>query len=166
VTLIEYADLQCPGCDYYTVNVWPTLLDDYVRTGKVKNEFRGIAFLGSDSLKALRFVFAAGLQNRLWEFEDGLYRNQGKENSGWVTDDLLRNVAAQIPGLDVEKLFADANGGEVQQMIGQAEAQANAAGVSSTPTLFVQIGGRKPYRLVTAFDVGQLRAALDDALKG
>jgi len=43
VTLVEYADLQCPYCATFAVDVLPYLLDDYVRTGKVKLEFRGMA---------------------------------------------------------------------------------------------------------------------------
>ena len=40
-------------------------------------------FLGADSEKALRAVYAAGLQGKLWNYLDLLYRNQGGENAGW-----------------------------------------------------------------------------------
>ena len=36
VTMVEFADLQCPFCAQYERDVFPTILDRYVRTGKVK----------------------------------------------------------------------------------------------------------------------------------
>jgi protein-disulfide isomerase len=164
VTLIEYADLQCPACREYTEQVVPTLVDDYVRPGRVKAEFRGLRFLGDDSDKALRFVIAAGLQDRLWNLQEALYRNQGGENSGWVTDDLVRELAGEIEGLDVDRMFADADSAAVTELIEEDEAQAQADQVPGTPTLLVQIGGEEPYMIQIGFDPAALSAALDDAL--
>ena len=36
VTLIEFADLKCPTCQKYTVNTMPRIINDYVRTGKLR----------------------------------------------------------------------------------------------------------------------------------
>ena len=56
-----------------------------MRTGKVRMEFRDLAFLGEDSRKAGRWAAAAARQDRLWNFIDVFYFNQGDENSGYVT---------------------------------------------------------------------------------
>lgn len=160
VRVIEYADLQCPACRQYAEAVLPILVDDYVRPGRVLAEFRGLRFLGPDSDKALRFVIAAGLQNRLWNLQEALYRNQGAENSGWVTDDLVRELAGEIPGLDVDRLFADRDSDAVTRLIEEDEAQAKADDVPGTPTVLVQIGDEEPY----AIDPSLLGPALDDAL--
>ena len=165
VTLIEYADPQCPACRVYTEDLFPAVVDEYVRPGKVKNEFRGFPFIGPDSVKALRFIYAAGLQDKLWQFQEALYRNQGGENDGWVTDDLLREVASEIPGLDVDKLFADAGSTEIAAEVNAAPGEAQAAGISGTPSFFVKIGDAEPYYIQVA-SVGEMRAALDDALEG
>jgi protein-disulfide isomerase len=166
VTLIEYADQQCPGCRYYTLNIFPELVNEYVRTGKVKMEYRGFPFIGSDSVKALRFLLAAGLQNRLWQLQETFYRHQGRENSGWVTDDLTRQLVATIPGLDVKKLFRDAGSDAITREAEDAEPAASAAGVPGTPTFFIQVGKAQPYYVRIQLDATQFRAALDDALKG
>ncbi len=164
VTLIEYADLQCPGCQQYALAVFPAIVDDYVRPGRVKTEFRGYPFLGEDSIKAQRFVSAAGLQDRLWNLQEGFYRSQGAENSGWVTDDLIRDLAADIDGLDVDQLFADAESAEIAEAVEDGIAQAEAAGVPGTPTFFIEIGSDPPYALQSGLTTAQFRAALDDAL--
>jgi protein-disulfide isomerase len=166
VTLIEYADLQCPFCRDYAVNVLPTIVDEYIRPGQVKSEYRGIAILGEDSEEALRFVFAAGLQNKLWELQESLYRNQGEEHSGWVTEELVRELASEIPGLDVDRMFTDAEGPEVKKMIEDTAAQAEADQVPGTPTFFIQIGDEDPYYVRLELEPDQFRAALDDALSG
>jgi protein-disulfide isomerase len=164
VTLIEYADLQCPGCRQYALSTFPGIVEKYIRPGKVKSEFRGYPFIGEDSLKAQRFVSAAGLQNRLWNLQEALYRNQGAENSGWVTDDLIRELASEIEGLDVDRLFVDAESQKVARLVQKGAAQASADGVPGTPTFFIAIGDQEPYMLQSGLTAEQMHAALDDAL--
>lgn len=165
VTVIEYADIQCPACRMYMEELFPTVVDEYVRPGKVRNEYRGYPFLGDDSLKGERFLLAAAEQDRLWQLQEALYRNQGAENSGWLTDELIRGVAADIPGLDVDQLFAAAETDEIGQAAQQAAVDAQSAGVTGTPSIFVEIGDDEPY-LIVAQTPDQMREALDAALQG
>jgi protein-disulfide isomerase len=165
VTLIEWADPQCPACRVYTEEFFATVVDEYVRPGQVNTEFRGFPFIGDDSIKAYRFLLAAAKQNKLWDLQEAMYRHQGGENDGWVTDDLIRELAAGIEGLDVEQLFADAESDEVVAEAEGAEAVAQAAGIQGTPTLQIVIGDEAPYDIQVA-NVDQLRAALDDAIDG
>ena len=115
--------------------------------------------LGPDSEKALRAVYAAGLQGRLWEYLDLLYRSQGAENSGWVTDELLRSVGASIPGFDTDRMMAAMNSTEVSQGLAAADAQAQQAGVNSTPTLYVN--GRA---LIGAMPFENFKQIIDEEL--
>jgi protein-disulfide isomerase len=165
VLLIEYADPQCPACRLYAEEFFPTLVDEYVRPGKVKTEFRGFPFIGDDSVKAYAFLLAAAEQAKLWNLAEALYRSQGGENSGWVTDDLVRELAGEIPGLDVDRLFTDAESEAIRNEAAGAESAASAAGVVGTPTFLIAIGDGQPY-LVQFPSVDHMRAALDDALSG
>jgi protein-disulfide isomerase len=130
----------------------------------VKTEFRGFPFLGDDSFKAQRYVTAAGLQDRLWNLQEALYRNQGAENSGWVTDELIGELASEIPGLDVDKLFVDAESDAVAETVQEGISQAQADGVPGTPTFFIAVDGAEPYMLQSGLTAEQMGAALDDAL--
>jgi protein-disulfide isomerase len=165
VRLIEYADVQCPACRYYSVNLLPTVVDEYVRPGKVATEYRGYPFVGEDSVKGERFLLAAAEQNKMWQLMEAFYRNQGAENSGWLTDDLIRKLASGIPGLDVDKLFARAQSQELGDAAQRAGAEAQNAGVRGTPTLVVAIGNQTPYE-ISVGTPDQVRQALDDALNG
>ena len=136
MTLVEYADLQCPFCAEWARNALPTLAWDYVRAGKLKIEFRGLAFVGEDSDKALRFALAAGDENKLWHAVELLYWNQGTENTGWVTDAKLDAVATAI-GLDGAALRARGDKTPVVHAIAESTTAARDDGVSSTPTILV-----------------------------
>src|SRR5689334_16398640 len=81
-SLVVFADLQCPFCRQYDLNAVPTVVQRYVRTGKLRLELREIALIGPDSLKGAAWAQAAAQQNRLYQFADLFYRNQGTENSG------------------------------------------------------------------------------------
>jgi protein-disulfide isomerase len=167
VTMTEFADLQCPVCREYTAAVLPTLVRQYVRTGKVKMVFQDLAFLGDDSVKAGRAAAAAGAQNKLWQFIDGSYGEQGDENSGYVTDNFIRNVGQKVPGLDVAKLMTDRNAASTQQQIAQARSLGTALKVDATPTFFLQRGsGRQKPLDYSDYTPGSFTPAIDAALAG
>ena len=145
VVLAQYEDLQCPICKEYTDAVFPAIVDEYVKTGKVRVDFRGLQFLGDDSDKALRIALAAGRQNKLWDVVDLFYKEQGKENSGWVTDAKIDEILAQVPGLDAAKVKSDAQSKEITKEIAAVQAEASARQVSGTPTFFIAAGSAPAY---------------------
>lgn len=166
VTLVEYADLQCPFCRDYALAVVPTLVDRYVRPGKVRLEVRLLRFLGPDSDRAARAAVVAGRKRRQWNFIDLFYRNQGDEGSGYATDEFVRRLGAAIPGIDSAALIADAGAPEVERELVAAEAAAEASKIESTPTFEIVRGDAPPKRLnVTSLEPQVFTQALDAALK-
>jgi protein-disulfide isomerase len=136
VTLVEYADLQCPYCAQWARDSFPTIVEEYVRDGRVRVVFRGLAFIGADSDTALRAALAAGQQDRLWDVVHGLFVQQGAENSGWVSDAVLRSFDGT--GLDTQRMLDSTHSPEVERQLAAAQSAATAAGVSGTP--FFQAG--------------------------
>jgi protein-disulfide isomerase len=166
VTLIQFEDFQCPVCRRYQEDGFEGVVNEYIRPGKVKLRFVGLAFLGPDSEKALLHVLAAGEQGKLWDFADEIYANQGDENSGWVTDALLERVAGDL-GLDLEKLKSDADGPATLQQANSMAAEAQQRKVPGTPWFYVQVGSGEPYEVQPkSFSVEEFRTILDDALAG
>lgn len=164
-TLVEYVDFQCPFCQQFETQALPTLIERYVRTGKAKIELRPIAFIGPDSAEARAAVVAAGHQDRLFNMADLLYLNQGAENSGWVTDDLIAAAAASIPGLDVPRLLDEIDSSETEEQLGSFDELAQRDGIRSTPTVLVGRSGQtlRQVDLAAATDVESIAAALDAA---
>jgi protein-disulfide isomerase len=166
VTIVEYADFQCPFCAQFARDTLPAIVDEYVRPGKVRIVFQGIAILGPDSLTALQAAVSAGMQNRLWNYGELLFHNQGEENSGWVTDDLLKTLATGL-GLDYAKLEADADGPAALQQANSMAAEGEQRKVPGTPWFYVQIGDAAPYEVQpSSYGIDQFRPILDDALSG
>jgi protein-disulfide isomerase len=165
VTIVEYADYQCPYCARWALDTLPALVDEYVRPGKAKIVFQGIAILGEDSATALETAVAAAAQDKLWHVSELLFHNQGDENAGWVTDDLLQEIGASVPGLDAEALMDSRELPAVAAAIGNAQAAAQGAGVMGTP--FFEIGrtGGPMTQLQGARPVADFRSVLDGLLE-
>ena len=115
----------------------PTVIERYVRSGKLKVDARVLAFIGPDSLRGQSAAIAAGQQDKEFNFAQLLYANQAGENSGWLSDDMVRAAAASIPGLDVNQLLAASDSDAVHAQAQTYVKQATADKVSGTPTLLV-----------------------------
>jgi protein-disulfide isomerase len=164
VRLVEFADLQCPICREYTLQSLPQLVQDYVRTGKVRMEFRNLSFLGPDSITAGRAAAAAAQQNKLWNFADVLYYNQGEENSGYVTQEFIDRIN-KAAGVDSAEADAFAKSDASQEPLGAANTMANQLGVNATPTILVgKRGGELKAVDADATDVAAYKSAIDGVL--
>ena len=167
VRMLQYEDLQCPICREYEEAAFPAIVNEYVKPGRVRLDFRGLAFLGPDSVKALRIALAAGEQNKLWDVVGLFYANQGEENSGWVTDAKVDEILAQVPGLNVAKVKKDAQSAAITKQIEQLSAEGTQNGVRGTPSFFVARGVNQPYPVqVSSLTPEAFRPVLNDALAG
>jgi protein-disulfide isomerase len=165
VTLVEYADLQCPYCGQWARATLPTLVDRYVRPGKLRIVFSGLAFVGPESNTALHTALAAAPRGHLWDIVDGLYVRQGLENSGWVTDGLIREIVAGVPGLDADRLLHERWDAPITAEVDRAARRAEAADVNSTPSF--ELGPtRGPLERIqiTSTDPGGIVPAIEKAL--
>jgi len=166
VTLVEYIDVQCPYCREFETQTMPTLIARYVRTGKLKVEARPIAFIGPDSVRGRAAVLAAARQNRMFDFMEYLYLVQGTENTGWLSDGLIKAIAAKIPGLDLKKLLADRTSSAVAAQSQKFDAEAQADNVTGTPTILVGKSGQtpQPVPMSTPTDLQAVVSAIAAAL--
>lgn len=142
LTIEEFVDYQCPFCQQYSTKTFPTVLQNYVKTNKVRIVLRTLTFIGDDSVTAARFATAAGFQNKQWEFTEAFYAQQGEENSGYVTDEFLQQVASDA-GVDYDKAKKDAASEKVTAVLNEAQSQANDFGLSSTPSFAMGATGGK-----------------------
>jgi protein-disulfide isomerase len=160
VTIYLYEDFQCPICGQFSQETFPELVSRDVRDGKVKIVSEPLAFLGPDSVEAARAALAAAEQNRYWPYSSLLFENQGGENSGYVTDDYLRDLAQDTPGLDVNKWSADLTGSSFDSELEAAQSRAQSDGVNATPTLVIS-GHNGQKKLVGLKDYAQIADAIN-----
>jgi protein-disulfide isomerase len=164
LVLTEFADPQCPFCRDYALNVLPQIIERYVRTKKLRLALRLQRFIGPDSDVAARAAQAAGTRDRMWNFIDLLYRNQGTENTGYVTDAFLSRIA-RAAGLSPQLVLDGSRAPALERPVLAAEAQARAAGLTSTPSFLIgpQAGTGKVLN-VRQLDIAAFAAAIDPEL--
>jgi protein-disulfide isomerase len=141
-TLMVFADLQCPFCAQWDNGALPSIVQKYVRPGKLKIVFQPIVIIGQDSVLGARAAAAAGQQGKLFEYAGLVYRNQGQENSGYLNNDYVKKIGSAVPGLDVAKLTADLKSAPVNKLLNGAQSLATSGRVNSTPTFFIAKSGQ------------------------
>lgn len=134
VTLIEYADFQCPACASYNPIV-KKLHTDYA--DKVLFVYRYFPLAQHKNGKiAAQASYAALQQGKFWEMHDMLYEKQ-KE---WETDTHAqqRFVAYAVElQLDINQFMTDIESEAGKKMIDEQQTAGITAGVDSTPTFFL-----------------------------
>jgi protein-disulfide isomerase len=137
VRIVEFADLQCPYCQEYTAQALPQLVRDYVRTGKAQMQFENLSFIGPDSVRAGHAAAAAAAQNKLWNFVDLMYLNQGTENTGYATPAYLQRVLQAIPGLNVACALRASGAAAADSALAEATNLAAQDGINGTPSFLI-----------------------------
>jgi protein-disulfide isomerase len=165
LTLTVFEDPQCPFCRQWNIDTLPTVVQDYVRTGRIKIAYRGIVVIGANSLVGLAAIYAAGQENKLWQMAEALYERQGAENSGWITVPVVRAAARQI-GLSPAKVVAAMRSAAVTSAIKQSVNEAQNLGINGTPTFAIQkqLGALQQLQ-VSGLEPGDFTPALDQALR-
>lgn len=165
ITMIEYADYQCPFCRDYALETMPILINDYVRSGKLRMEFEPLTFIGPDSETAARAGVAAGQQNLEWNYTHLFFFNQGEERSGYVTDAFIDKLYAGA-GVNAAKANAYRKTPAAAVPIAEASANAQKYGVASTPSFVVgPTGGPYTKLEVEISNPDAFKAAFDALLK-
>ena len=136
VTVVEYADYQCPFCEKWYSSVMPDLKSKYIDTGKIKFIYQDFAFLGADSNTAAEASHCAADQNKFWQYHDYLFSHQGAEGSSWATADHQKEFAKAV-GLNTSQFNSCLDSGKYKQEVLDETAAGRSYGVSGTPSVFI-----------------------------
>ncbi len=162
VELVEYGDLQCPVCKGYAEDFLPPIIENRVKNGEVKLDFRNFAFLGDQSDTAGAAAAAAGAQGRGWQFLELFYKNQGVENSGYADDEFLTAVAEAAGIEDIAKWNRDRESAKYSGEVERTTAEAERLGITGTPTFAIAGPNSDGYEILgTPSSVGVLEAEID-----
>ncbi len=165
VTMVEFADLQCPFCAEYSKEVLPDLVEKYVRPGDVRMELRLISILGPDSANGALVAGAAAQQDGIWPFAEHVYANQEAEGSGYMTTDFLRQQA-EAAGLDAEQAIEDSRKPKAQKYADESLDEAQSAAISSTPSFLIgPTGGKLELLRFGGLETSEFEPAIDEAIQ-
>ncbi len=128
VTIALFTDFECPYCR----KIEPLIAQVQERNAKnVKVVFKNMPLqFHKFADPAARAALAADIQGKFWEFHDALF---ALEN---LNDEAIEDIAAKL-GLDVEKWKKDKDSPEVRKRINTDVQDAQKAGVTGTPTIFI-----------------------------
>lgn len=147
VTVVEYADFQCPFCERFFTQTYPQIEKDYISTGKVKFVYKNLAFLGKESTDAANASFCAREQNKFWEYHDKLFNSQQGENQGAFSIDNLKKFAVDL-GLNAGQFNSCLDANKYNADVQADVAEANTNGFNSTPSFAIgtkSLIGAQPY---------------------
>jgi protein-disulfide isomerase len=136
--LAEFGDLQCPVCKAYSEEVLPQIIEGQVRNGEARIEFNNYTIIGPESTPAGAAAIAAGRQGRGWNYVELFYRNQGAEDSGYVTDAFLTAIAKGAGVPNIAKWNRDRKSPPVLQEVAKTTAQAKDLGFTGTPSFAIE----------------------------
>ena len=164
VTVLEFADLQCPVCKGYSEEVLPQIVENRVRSGEAKLSFRNFTIIDEQSIPAGAAAIAAGRQGRGWNFVELFYRNQGIEHSGYVTDEFLTAIAEGAGVPDVARWNRDRKSKAVLAEVSATTAEAQELGFNGTPSFAMEgPGAEGTEALGTPESAGALESAITSA---
>jgi protein-disulfide isomerase len=133
VTIIEFADFQCPFCARFVSETLPLIDKEYIQTGKVRFVMREypLTNIHPYAHKAAEAARCAGDQGKYWQMHDKLFQNQ---KSLEVTN--LKEYAKTI-GLDAQAFNDCLDGGKQVEKIQRDVLEAQNLRVNGTPGFFL-----------------------------
>jgi len=170
VTLQYFGDLECPICKEFTLGALPTVIQKWVRSGKLRIEYHSLETatrepeVFKDQQEA---AYAAGKQNLAWYFIETFYHEQGEEDSGYVNEKYLQGIASQVPGLNLAD-WTSARSEPTYANEVDADAQAaNQAGFTGTPSFLIgKTGGTmQKFEYASLTDPTSFDEAIEKLLK-
>jgi protein-disulfide isomerase len=78
IKMVTFVDFQCPFCLKFAATQEPTLIDEYVKTGKMQIIAQMFPILGQESVIAAVGGQCAAAQDKFWDYYDHLYLVQAQ----------------------------------------------------------------------------------------
>lgn len=153
VTMVEFADYQCPFCRKYASETFDQIKENYIDTGKVRFVYKDFPLeqLGHNRAKQMaEAAQCAGDQGKYWEMHDKLYEEQNKispQRTAKFSADKVPQWAEEI-GLNMDQFNQCMDSGKYSDEVDQDLQEGRDLGVSGTPTFFIngkKVVGAQPY---------------------
>jgi protein-disulfide isomerase len=167
VTVTEFGDLECPVCSDFATGAESQLISNDVRSGKVKLVYRSLESATGNGPNPGIFptqqaaAYAAGQQNKAWNYILLFYHEQGQEGTNYVTPSYLQGLAQQVPGLNYTQWLSASKNPQLAAQVTADEQAAAARGFSYTPTLTIVGPKGQAQPIVGGTDYGTLESEIN-----
>lgn len=161
VTIVEFSDFQCPFCRKFWEGALGDIKKEYIDTGKARLVYRDFPLdfhLGAQP--AAEAGECAHEQGKFWELHDKIFASQAKKGEGTIQFTVadLKQWSKGV-GLDGAKFNACLDAGKYKEEVAKDVQDGAAAGVSGTPTIFINgraVVGAQPFAVFKAIIEAEL----------
>jgi protein-disulfide isomerase len=151
VTLIEFADYECPHCKRLQP-VMRQAVDEF--KNEVRVYFKHYPLPSHPNARlAAEAAVAAQKQGKFWPYNDGVWAH-----AEGLTPAVLEQIAKDV-GLDVEKWRKDVDSDDVRMRVQKDRSDGEALSISATPTIY--LNGRE---YTDARDIDSLKDWINEEL--
>jgi len=168
VTMVEFGDYQCQYCARFHNETMDQIMSNFVNTGELRFVFKDFVIndLPSDraSTLAAEASYCAADQGKYWQYHDELYDNSRGENTGWVTEDSLKQFATRIGIQDIPKFSGCLENHTYRDLVEANTQLANGIGLRSAPSFVIISNETVPIAIEGAQPYTVLKQAIDDVL--
>jgi protein-disulfide isomerase len=160
-----YGDFTCPHCKHLHENILPSIVRDFVNTGKAYLVFRDYTLTGPGhqySKEAAAYAVAAARVGKYMAAADALFKTQ---QSWAITGQIWPSISSAFTPEEQKKIQALVNDPGVRAEV-QADVDAgNMVPVQQTPTMIVIYKGKKqPWAMWNSYEL--FKNYLDSLLAG
>jgi protein-disulfide isomerase len=153
-----YEDFQCPICRQFEA-LNGKYISSLITDKKATVKFHTLSFLGPESVRAANAGACANDENKFVDMHLALYANQpASENSGTWSNDRLIEIG-KASGISSSAFSDCVKSAKYQGWVGKVAEAGSKAGVSSTPTVFVN--GKEIDRNTEYFSADKFKAAVE-----
>lgn len=163
VTIAYWSDWQCPFCKQFEENVLTSLVENYVKAGKLKVVFKDFQFLGPDSTTAALHARAIWelYPSQYFAWRTAMFNAQDTENGGFGDQASVAKLTSSISGIDEAKVTAliAQKKDQFQKAIDADRSEGSSMGVQGTPAIIAGtqlIPGALPYASFSQLIDGEL----------
>ena len=140
VTIIEFSDFQCPFCGRFYEQTLPSIIENYVDTGKVKFVYRDLPLdsIHPNARPAHIASECADEQGKFWGYHDMLFDNQSEWGRLPAADlqSTLTKYASDL-GLESASFEACLESDAIADEVNKDSLDAARYGATGTPAFFI-----------------------------
>jgi protein-disulfide isomerase len=156
VTMVEFADFQCPFCARYAINTFPQIEKEYISSGKLKYVYKDFPVEFHINAKpAALAAQCANEQGKFWEYHDILFKNQPrwKNQDGNLAATTFKKYATDA-GLNAASFGSCLDSKKYEEKIDMDAQQGSTYNIPGTPTFYIgnekqgytEIPGAQPFQ--------------------
>lgn len=148
VTIVEYSDFQCPYCLQFHQQTYQKIIDQYVKTGKVKLSYRQMPIASIHPLATPAAIASecAAEQGKFWEYHDTLFNKLAAKQLD-SKPEVLSDWAKSV-GMDAGKFQSCLSSPEIQARVNADLQEGSRVGVRGTPSFLINgqlLVGAQPF---------------------